>query len=102
VGALRESHWRCERHDADGIPVEFQREGCESHVLHPDLVPWKLKDGIGDWTAVYEIDGKDVANGEGDARVYTSLEILANPSMCASGDPFVEAVRETFDGRITL
>jgi hypothetical protein len=74
-----DSTWRCERHDADGIPVEFQRHGCESHVLHPDLVPWELKDGPDEWTAVYVINGKDVANGEGCANVYTSHEILANP-----------------------
>ena len=100
--AKEDGSWRCERHDADGIPVEFQRAGCDSHVLHPDLVPWQMKDSDWPWIAVYEIDGKDVANGEGDARVYTSREILANPAMCASGDPFVEAVREAFDGRITL
>ena len=100
--AKPDSTWRCERHDADGIPVEFQRQGCESHALHPDLVPWQRKDGPDDWTAVYVIDGKEVANGEGDARVYTSREILANPSLCASGDPFVEELREVFDARITL
>ncbi len=98
--AKDDSTWRCERHDADAIPVEFQREGCESHVLHPDLVPWKRKDGPDEWTAIYEINGVDLANGEGDANVYTSKELLANPAACAGGDPFVAELRQEFDGRI--
>lgn len=98
--AKEDSTWRCERHDADGIPVEFQRKACDSHVLHPDLVPWELKEGLDQWTAVYVIEGRDVANGEGDANVYTSREILANPKMCSLGDEYVEKLRETFDARI--
>jgi len=84
--ATQDSTWRCERHDADGIPVDFQREACESHVLHPDLVPWQRKDGLDDWTAIYVIEGHDVANGEPDAHIYTSREILANPKACALND----------------
>lgn len=98
--AKDDSTWRCERHDADGIPVEFQRQACDSHVLHPDLVPWQRKDGLDDWTAVYIIEGRDVANGEGDAHVYTSREILANPKMCSLGDEYVEELRQQFDARI--
>jgi hypothetical protein len=98
--SMPDSTWRCERHDADDIPVDYQREGCESHVLHPDLVPWKRKDGPDQWTAIYEINGVDLANGEGDANVYTSKELLANPAACAGGDPFVAELRKDFDGRI--
>lgn len=98
--AKEDSTWRCERHEADGIPVDFQRTGCDSHVLHPDLVPWQRKDGLDQWTAVYVIEGRDVANGEGDAHVYTSREILANPKMCSLGDEYVEELRETFGARI--
>ena len=98
--AKEDSTWRCERYDADGIPVDFQRTGCDSHVLHPDLVPWPRKDGLDEWTAVYVIEGRDVANGEGDAHVYTSREILANPSACASGDTFIAEMRREFGGRI--
>lgn len=98
--AKDDSTWRCERHDADGIPVDFQRQACDSHVLHPDLVKYKMLETDMDWVAVYEIDGKPVANGEGDAHVYTSREILANPKMCSLGDEYVEQLRETFDARI--
>ena len=98
--AKEDSTWRCERHDADGIPVDFQRKGCDSHVLHPDLVPWQRKDGLDDWTAVYVIDGRDVANGEGDAHVYTSREILANPKACSMGDEYIEKLRAELGARI--
>jgi len=98
--AKQDSTWRCERHDADGIPVEFQRQACDSHVLHPDLVKYKMLETDMDWVAVYEIDGKPVANGEGDAHVYTSREILANPKMCSLGDEYVEELRQKFDARI--
>jgi hypothetical protein len=98
--ALENSTWRCERYDADDIPVEFQRQGCDGHVLHPDLVPWPRKDGLDDWTAVYVIEGRDVANGEGDAHVYTSREILANPKACSLGDKRLEELRQQFGGRI--
>ena len=98
--AKADSTWRCERHDADGIPVEFQREGCESHVLHPDLVPYERIESESQWEAIYVIDGAQVRNGDGDAKVYTSKEIIANPAMCAKGDEFVEQIRQEFGGRI--
>ena len=91
--AKEDSTWRCERHDADGIPVEFQREGCESHVLHPDLVPWKMKESPWNWIAVYEIDGRDTANGEPDAHIYSSKELLANPTACSLNDEVIVRVR---------
>lgn len=98
--AKADSTWRCERHDADNIPVDYQRTGCESHVLHPDLVSWQRKDSPDQWTAIYVINGKDVANGEGDAHVYTSKELLANPVACANSDDFVNEIRKDMGGRI--
>jgi hypothetical protein len=98
--AKEDSTWRCERHDADGIPVEFQRQACDSHVLHPDLVPYKLLGSHVDWEATWEIDGKPVRNGEGDAFVFTSKEILANPAACANPDDFTKELREEFSARI--
>lgn len=55
--------WRCERHDSDNVLFEHQLAGCDSHTLHPDLVPWELKGWHGDWSVVYEINGRDVVNG---------------------------------------
>jgi hypothetical protein len=77
-----DSTWRCERHQADGIPVKFQQEGCDSHTLHPDLVPWPMQDSPDEWVAVYEVDGKPVKNGAGH---YASTELIANARACASG-----------------
>lgn len=70
--AKEDSTWHCARWD-DVIPLEYQRTGCESHVLHPDLVPWQIMDGPDEWTAVYLIDGQSVANGSGGKR---SIDIL--------------------------
>lgn len=94
--AKDDSTWRCERHDADGIPYEYQLQGCESHTLHFDLVPWKAKEGLNEWTFVYEIEGVDVSNGEPDATIFSSREIIANTSGCA--DPTVRAIKNTWPG----
>lgn len=99
--AKDDSTWRCERYDADGIPVEYQREACDSHVLHPDMVPWQLDaDASSQREAVWIIDGKPTRNGDPDAYVYSSKELLANPEMCSLGDKYVEELRQTFDARI--
>jgi hypothetical protein len=66
-------------------------------VLHPDLVPWKLVGGSGDWSAVYEIEGQQVINGEDG---YHSKELLANLPLVLSGDENVAAMREKFGARI--
>lgn len=98
--AMPDSTWHCARYDAADIPVEYQREGCECHVLHPDLVPWPRKDGLDEWTAIYVIDGRDTANGEGDAHIYTSRELLANPKACSLNDEYVAELRQQFGARI--
>ncbi len=64
-------------------------------------MPWQRKDGVDQWTAVYVIDEKDVANGEGDAHVYTSKELLANPKAGAHNEEFIKDVRKNMGGRIT-
>ncbi len=90
------STWHCSRW-SETIPTDVQYEGCPSHVLHPDLVPWTLDMGSGlggPYDGVYIIDGRKVVNGEGG---YSSKEILA-------GGPFNDAtldmIRETFNGKI--
>ena len=98
--AKEDGSWRCERHDADGIPVEWQQQGCDSHVLHFDLVPWKMAEPRDQWTAVFLIDGQAVANGEPDATVFGSREIVGNPLACSNPPEFVKQLRAAFDGRI--
>ena len=98
--AKEDGTWRCERYDSDGIPVEFQLNGCDSHVLHPNLVPWERKETGDRWNATYIIEGKEVVNGDPDAHIYGSKEIIAAPKTCASNDENLYNFRETFGARI--
>jgi hypothetical protein len=89
---MPDSTWHCAKWDAE-IPLDSQRTGCESHVLHPDMVPWQRKDGPDEYTAVYEIDGVNVANGDpAQEGVCGSKDLLANAAACAD--------KEQFGGRI--
>lgn len=98
--AKPDSTWHCGRYD-DTIPVEAQHKGCDSHVLHPDLVPWQRMDGPDEWTAMYKIDGVNVANGDPATEgVYASTELVANASACATADDFVDELRRDFGGRV--
>lgn len=100
--ALANSTWRCERFASDGIPVEFQRKGCDSHALHPELVPWERIASEHEWEALYLINGTPIRNGEGDRIVFSSHELLANPAACVAAlhDPELAGVREAFDARV--
>lgn len=72
-----DGQWRCARWDNEPIPSDAQRDGCTSHAFHPDLVPWRLHDSGIEWVALWEVrPGEFMANGEPDARVYESSEIL--------------------------
>ena len=91
--------WSCARWargEGNNIPGDFQKTGCDSHVLHPDMVPWKMKDSNDPHEAVYEINGKDIRNGEGDAYVYTSKELIAGGEACAAD--IVQEARKSFPG----
>lgn len=97
---LSDSTWHCNKWD-DIIPVEAQHKGCEGHVLHPDLVPWRRKDGPDEFTAVYEINGTTVANGDPEIEgVYGSKELLANAAACVSGDAVIADMRKVWGGRV--
>ena len=97
--AKDDSTWRCERHDADNIPSDFQANGCGDHVLHPDMVPWMMLWGS-DTEAGYLIDGIAVHNGKANADTYSSKELIANPQACAHPSEAMLALRQEFDGRI--
>ena len=60
----------------DAVPIPSQRIGCDSHVLHPDLVPWQRIDGPNEWTAIYLIDKAQIANGEPTEGVYSSKQLI--------------------------
>jgi len=99
--ALADSTWKCERHNAENIPYDFQLKGCEDHVLHPELVPYKRFSSSNEWEGIYEIDNVPVRNGSPDAFVYSSKEILSNPLACAHPDDTIELLRDSFGARIT-
>lgn len=91
-----DSTWRCEKHEADGIPVEFQRKGCDSGVIHPDIVPWKYtaeRDYV-----IWHTEFGDIAQGEPDANIYAASEVLANPEACAKG--LGDELRDRFDAKV--
>tara|TARA_R110000824_G_scaffold243247_1_gene431873 strand:+ start:3322 stop:4359 length:1038 start_codon:yes stop_codon:yes gene_type:complete len=94
--AEKDSTWSCARWSSKDIPLDFQATGCDSHVLHPDMVPWNQKDSADPHEAVYEIAGKDVRNGEGDAFTFSSKELIVGGEACAN--ELVGKVRETFPG----
>lgn len=96
---LSDSTWHCAKWD-DVIPTDAQYVGCESHVLHPDLVPWKRLEGPSEWVALYEIDGQAIANGEPGEGVYGSKELLANTEACVQADPTLMQLRGEWNGRI--
>jgi len=96
--AQEDGQWHCARHNASGIPADFQRKGCDSHVIHMDLVPWKMGKPLDQWTATWVINGKEVANGDPDANVYASTELLANAEFCASGNKLANDLRAQFPG----
>ena len=96
--AQEDGQWHCARWNAI-IPLDAQRTGCPSHVLHPDLVPWQMKASDDEHTAVYEINGQDVRNGKG-PDAYESGELLANPDACTSGDDVIARLRVNMGGRV--
>ena len=88
------------RWDANDVAPEHQEVGCEAHVLHPDLVPWPIKDSNHPDEAVYDINGTDVRNGEPGDNTFSSAELIASNGDVAH-DIVIEA-RKVFPGsRIT-
>jgi hypothetical protein len=65
----------CARWDAI-IPMDTQYEGCDSHLLHPDLVPWKGMEAKSKHQIIYLINHNQIANGEPAEGVYSSKQII--------------------------
>lgn len=86
----KDGRWHCEFW-RDALDVNAQLDGCASHVLHPDLVPWRFKGGAEQGRcAVYEIDGHDVLNGSS-AMAILSKDLISGkrvPDPNQSGCPF--------------
>ena len=95
--AMPDGTWRCEKHDANDIPVEFQRTGCEDHALHNDMVPWDVVPD--DDVQIFNINGLHIRNGRPDAVTFSSGELIANADLCATAG--AAAIRAAFDGEVT-
>jgi hypothetical protein len=93
--AEKDSTWTCTRHEANDIPVEFQHEGCDDHVIHPDLVPWEMRE-TSDYSLIYIINGTPVLNGSPNDDAFSSREILANAHGCT--DETVQTIRKMWPG----
>ena len=89
--AMADSTFRCERHDADSIPEDFQHQGCDDHILHPDMVPWVMEGSDDGHSVKWKIGDKWVVNGEGG---YKSREIIANAEVL--DDPVVLSIKALF------
>jgi len=63
--------------------------------MHPDLVAWKHKGGHGEWSAVYEVDGREFVNGEDGIK---SRELIANFNACF--DEEVQELKRAFNGEV--
>ena len=96
VTPLEDSTWKCERYEAV-IPLDAQYTGCDSHVFHPELVPYQFKPGKDEWHAIYIINNKEVLNG---ADGFKSREILANPNECADPCEATKMFRDEMGGEI--
>lgn len=57
--------WTCAiNKDAGPIPTDFQRVGCSSHVIHPDMVPWEMREGVGNSAVYAHPERGEIVNGE--------------------------------------
>lgn len=94
--ALANSTFQCERWGSE-IPKDAQYDGCPSHVLHPDLVPYEMQEAHDEWHTIYIINGKAVLNG---ADGFKSTEIVANPDECATPSELTVALRNDMGGEL--
>jgi hypothetical protein len=91
--SVSDSTWRCERHEADNIPLDFQRTGCDDHIIHLDMVPWPMIPSDDGHSVMWKIGDRVIENS---ATAYKSREILANPAVC--GEPMAEKIKSVFPG----
>jgi hypothetical protein len=94
-----ENHeWKCEIYHCS-IETSNQRLGCPAHTIHPDLVPWKLRnEDCTNTEAAYVIEGEIVLNGEHgkNSRYLLSDKITQDLIDMSNG----EIVLDVFDGAV--
>jgi hypothetical protein len=95
--AREDGTWHCAEYDVT-LDFENQKQGCEAHVLHPDLVPWQHK--VEGKAIIWMTPHGDIKNGQSDWETFTSREIVANPKACAADDKFIAEAREIFGAKV--
>jgi hypothetical protein len=95
--AKQDGTWSCEEYSVT-LDFENQKQGCEAHVLHPDLVPWQYT--VTDKSVTWITPEGDINNGIKSANTFSSREIVANHKVCASPDEFIKSLRKDFGGEI--
>lgn len=104
--------WRCEWHDKV-LQADEQKRACQEHLFIPPLVGFAEPVDAGEgWVAYRRRDtGCIFINAGADAMpntqlmadevpaIYSSLELATNPGM--AGDQMVDAIKTTFDARVT-
>lgn len=90
VTPTQKGEWHCGVYDST-IPEDFQHDGCDSHVIHPDLVPWEMKPRDDGRHVEWVIGDRVVLNGPDGVK---SREILANPDFV--GTDLHEQVKAMF------
>lgn len=72
-----DSAWRCELFQADNIPLDYQRTGCRSHAMHPDimdLIGWRFLGGDGANANYQTPSGREIKNGRDGVDSKSMLE----------------------------
>jgi CRISPR/Cas system-associated exonuclease Cas4 (RecB family) len=86
---IEDSQWKCEKYN-QVIELENTRKGCRAHVIHPDLVPWKINESEStEQCCAYIIDGEIVSNG-----------INGKSSKYVLSEYSVQKVADMFNGEI--
>jgi hypothetical protein len=88
--------WHCDRWNQP-VPIEAQYEGCDDHIIHPDLVDWEMTPGTSGDNVYWSIGPAKVLNGPGG---FKSREILSNPQACAADDPNIGLMRDMFGAEV--
>jgi hypothetical protein len=90
---VREGTWHCSRWNSTIPSEDHQINGCDDHVLHPDLVPWAMEPSEDGLNVTWIIEGEKVTNGPDGKK---SREIVANPLAVAGKYDMVNQIMALF------
>lgn len=93
------STWHCEKWQSE-IPYYIQRSAQPCHAMHPDLVPYKMAGSKDEWTPIYIINGKEIANGENDTPSTDIVNGADDKGGNAIANEAVQNILKEFDGKI--